>query len=123
MPLGINYIKSILILQMNRVIKIQTKTFLRLIAEYSSPAQVVGNSKEVIKLMKSTGGHFFKDEKIREVIKLAESTKGIKMTEYEELELKFLDGNTLLVQAELKKAKNRLSKRIPSGRPFSNLEL
>ena len=94
----------------NRVIKIQTKTFLKLIVEYGSPAQVAVNSKEAIELMKSTGGHFLKDEKISKVIKLAESTIGIKMTEYEKLELQLLASNTLSVQDELKKAKKRLSK-------------
>ncbi|MCP4139091.1 MAG: IS110 family transposase [Chloroflexi bacterium] len=94
----------------NKVIDMQTKTFLKLLDEFGSPAQVAGNSEKAIKLMRYTGGHFLKDEKIRMVIESAESTIGVAMTEYEQLELNFLVKNTLAVQDELKEAKKRLKK-------------
>ena len=96
--------------EISKIIKIRTKTLLKLIGEFGSPAQVAGNLDQAIKLMKSTGGHFLKDEKVIKITESAKSTIGIKMTEYEELELKFLVNNALSVRDELNAAKKRLKK-------------
>ncbi len=96
-------------------------TFLELLIEMGSPAQVAERAEEARVLMRRVGGFFLAEEKIAGVIETAKSTIGLPMTACEAEELCNLAVRTRQLCKQEKEAKRKLEAMSQMDEPIKNL--
>ncbi len=94
--------------EVNEHMKLSRATFLELIGRIGGPDQISAQPLKAERLMRQVGGSFLASDKITKVIRSAESTIGVAMTDIELETFQYLGTRTRELQKQLKAATKKV---------------
>lgn len=107
--------------EVGQYIKYSQVTFLTLMSQIGGPLQVSSQAESAAVLMKKTGGNFFSDTKIKNIIDCSKTTIGLPMTKGELHEIKCHATRTIELYREIKVVKKQVEALSQDNKSTKNI--